>query len=428
MSDAVADAAGVTALTSPLSGSTYKALAPPLGRKDIIVFDAEVKALGLRVFSSGAGKWIVQYRPGSVSGDRSKIPPKRITIGDRTRMGLADARKAARAVLARIDAGADPLAEREAMRRQDLATVGAVLDRYAEDCDRRGLVNRRTVMSTLRRGFRGYLTSELASLSLRDLLEIIETIEAKVGSGAAQDFRSRASAFMAFAVSAGLILSNPLAGYRRPRRTRKEALDQSEHGRVLTDDELARVWRAAALRADSFGRVVQFLVLSGCRRKEGADLRWDWLKDDAIHLPAASVKQGRGHTIPLSSGLKELFKVTPHRGELCWPTERRTGGATPISGWTQLTRELVADAKVAHFGLHDLRRTFRTWAEEKHGATETLAEAAIGHVNRNVLVRVYSRPQWEADLAKLFECWANHVESLGYLYSEPIQRADSSAR
>ena len=83
-----------------LNGITYKTLTPPAGRKDALIFDAEVKALALRVFASGTGKWIVQYRPTSVLGSREQAPPKRIAIGDRSRMSLSEARKAARGVLA----------------------------------------------------------------------------------------------------------------------------------------------------------------------------------------------------------------------------------------------------------------------------------------------------------------------------------------
>src|SRR6478735_6107451 len=101
---------GPPGMTEPrsavLNGITYKTLTPPAGRKDALIFDAEVKALALRVFASGTGKWIVQYRPASLLGSREQAPPKRIAIGDRSRMSLSDARKAARGVLAAIDAGA----------------------------------------------------------------------------------------------------------------------------------------------------------------------------------------------------------------------------------------------------------------------------------------------------------------------------------
>ena len=45
--------------------------------------------------------------------------------------------------------------------------------------------------------------------------------------------------------------------------------------RVLTDEELAAVWRAS--RDDDFGRIVQLLVLTGCRRQEIGGMRWNEL-------------------------------------------------------------------------------------------------------------------------------------------------------
>ena len=46
--------------------------------------------------------------------------------------------------------------------------------------------------------------------------------------------------------------------------------------------------------------------------------------------------------------------------------------------------------------------------KERHGASETLAKAALGHVSKNVLVRVYGQPTWEATLRDLFEALSQH--------------------
>jgi integrase len=282
---------------------------------------------------------------------------------------------------------------------------------YEADMERRRIVNRKTVAATLRRGFQGHLTGDLSRIRLVDVVEMMDVIEKRSGRGAAQDFRSRSSAFLSFAASRGSIPSNPWAGYRQPRVSRAERIKAEVHGRTLTEPEIKAICWAAKEREDSFGRVVQFLILTGARRGEGAGLRWEWIGERTINLPASFTKQARGHAIPRSLGIDTLLSETPNRGELVWPSERRLGGATPISGWSQLMADLRAKAKVSAFSLHDIRRTFRTWAEGQ-GFRDAVAEAALGHVDENTLKRVYARQTWEVELAELFQCWSDHIERI----------------
>jgi integrase len=50
--------------------------------------------------------------------------------------------------------------------------------------------------------------------------------------------------------------------------------EPSKRDRVLENHELGAIWNAAGDDGD-FGRIVQLLILTGCRRNEIAGLRWD---------------------------------------------------------------------------------------------------------------------------------------------------------
>ena len=395
-----------------LTSSNYKTISPDTGRKDQLFFDGSIKSLALRAYASGKATWILQYRPKNIAGNRARIGTKKAVLGDRVNMSLSDARQAARSLMAKIDQGHDPVEEKQLLRKQELITVQAQLDEYQADLARRQLVNIKTAMSALKSGFQGKMTREIDKIGLSDLLQEIKSIEARGKLGAAQDFRKHASAFLSFCATRGVIQSNPLAGYRRARRTRAEIVETVEHGRILTDTELATIWKVAQSRNDSFGRIVQFLILSGTRRHEAALLRRSFISDQWINYPATFTKQARGHCVPRSSGIDELLIGTPNRGELLWPSLRVAGGGTPISGWTKYVAALQQSTDIYDFTLHDLRRTFRTWAEERYGANDSLCEAAIGHVSRHILNRIYSRPKWESNLKDLFEAWSNHIQDI----------------
>ena len=51
-------------------------------------------------------------------------------------------------------------------------------------------------------------------------------------------------------------------------------LSERQRTRILTDDELVRIWRGAAADNSAFGPYIQFLLLTGCRRDEAAELPW----------------------------------------------------------------------------------------------------------------------------------------------------------
>src|SRR5262245_467438 len=73
-------------------------------------------------------------------------------------------------------------------------------------------------------------------------------------------------------VERGFITANPLAGLRRPMRTRAERLKAAKNGgRSLSDDEIRNVWQAAE-SFGAFGGLVRLALLTGLRRGELAQI------------------------------------------------------------------------------------------------------------------------------------------------------------
>ena len=50
--------------------------------------------------------------------------------------------------------------------------------------------------------------------------------------------------------------------------------------RVLSDRELAEIWRAADEAAAPYGSIIRFLILTGQRRGEVAGMSWNEIADD----------------------------------------------------------------------------------------------------------------------------------------------------
>ena len=75
------------------------------------------------------------------------------------------------------------------------------------------------------------------------------------------------SLFCRWAVDEEIIATNPCLGVKRP-------ADEAPRERVLDDDELLAVWKAAEAVGGTAGRMVRLLILSGQRLREVAQMQW----------------------------------------------------------------------------------------------------------------------------------------------------------
>ena len=93
-----------------LDAKTIATLDLPPGKDDHIEWDSDLAGFGLRLRQGGKRVWVVQYRsPGSRR-------TRRVTLGSVKKLTPAQAREAARGLLAHVVTGRDPQGEREARR------------------------------------------------------------------------------------------------------------------------------------------------------------------------------------------------------------------------------------------------------------------------------------------------------------------------
>ncbi|GLT12067.1 site-specific integrase [Sulfitobacter porphyrae] len=410
-------AAGKLKLTDAL----VKAIEPAGSQSEFVVWDTEVIGFGLRV-RARSKTFIVTYRP---AGGGRGVNAKRFKIGSPQSIpNVREAHRLALATLGRVAAGGDPAAERAEERRLAQSTIRDLLDRYDVHLRRRGHVKRTDTLSLLRRRLKPLLRRDIASVKAWEYAEIIERLDLATGGTGGATFRTRCSTFLNWATfDARVLETNPLAGYRRKRDTRQERVARVEFGRALSDVELSAIWRTADPET-AFGRLVRFLVLTGCRRSEGSRLVWSMvdLPKGRIDLPATFTKQARGHTVYVSPMLNDLLTHQAENSvvsDFVFPSAR-TGG--PMSGWskamdpsdkrtaggTRPGKPGLVKASGVSFTLHDLRRTFRTGLS-RLGVENEIAELALGHARADLEAR-YNRDDCETALRSAFLAWDRHVE------------------
>jgi integrase len=171
--------------------------------------------------------------------------------------------------------------------------------------------------------------------------------------------------------------------------------------RTLTDDEIRVIWGTCK---GVFGRFVQFLLLTGARRGEAAQMERGELSGSDWTLPAARNKAKVDLVRPLSEAAQALVED----GEAEWVFT--TDGLNPISGFSKFKRALDKASGVKDWTLHDLRRTARSLMS-RAGVPSDHAERCLGHVIAGVR-GVYDRHEYHREKAQAFEALAALIERI----------------
>jgi integrase len=374
----------------------------PADKKDVPVWDAACPGLAVRVFRTGFKGWYVRYRPGKGRA----VAPKWLALGSVEKLGVADARDVARRILGEVALGRDPAGaaaqQKAEAKAAKVASLATALDEYDAELQRRKIVKRSEVISILRRELRDKLgaSADLRTMTRQRMVERIDAL-AKDRPGAAAYLRKAATGFLEWAANRGVIPVSPLAGYRKPRRSRAELLDRP--GRALDDNEIRKLWAATDTR---FGTLVRICLLTGVRRGVAASMEWGDLDLEAGEwlIRAEVAKTGRQRIVYLAPLAVELLRAVPRiAGEpLVFPSD----AGTIISGWTKRVSAVVKAAGV-DFAMHDTRRSFRTGLS-RLGVDRDTAELCLGHW-RGDLVETYDRDGAKERQRRACTRWAEHV-------------------
>jgi integrase len=386
----------------------------PPGKSEVIHFDDTLRRFGIRIRAGGKRTWLVQYRLGKQQ--------RRLTLGDVGAMSAETAREEARRKLAAIDLGRDPQLEKMEARDRQAVTLGYVAGLYLDFHEARRRAN--TARETRR-----YLTQHFAPLSSvpvdklerKHVAARLGEIAAESGATAAARARAALSAMFHWAIREGIAVANPVAFTNRPDVP-------SARDRVLSDDEIAGIWRAC--REDDYGRIVRLLILTGARRTEVGGMRWDEIDPDKAlwTLPGERTKNGRVHAVPLAPLVLNVIATVPRR-------EGRNllfgDGTGSFSGWSKAKAALdqrIAAARVAatssnklqpraepmqRWSTHDIRRSVATHMAEL-GVQPHVIEAVLNHVSGHKagVAGIYNRSTYEREVRAALALWADHVGAL----------------
>jgi integrase len=253
----------------------------------------------------------------------------------------------------------------------------------------------------LRNAFPRYRDMPAADLNRSIAVKALDAMAMRGSPAMAARTAAYGKAAYGWAVKRGALSVNPFLNLPVRPTERRE--------RVLTDDELAAIWRATD-GSGPFSGIVRLLVLTGQRREEVAGMTWAELSGDfsTWTIPASRAKNGATHIVPLSAPAQDLLREAPRFGELVFPGLRGT-----FNGWGKAKAALDARSGVAGWRLHDLRRTAATGLQ-RLGVRLEVTEQVLNHVSgsRAGIVGVYQRHDFADETRAALEAWGEHVEAI----------------
>ena len=240
-------------------------------------------------------------------------------------------------------------------------------------------------------------------------------MKAGFGPIAANRVRAYGRACFGWTHKRGALAGNSFAAVPKPAQERAR-------DRVLTDDELARVWRAAGELEQPWRAILQLLILTGQRRGEVAGMAWAELTLEPAaaavwRMPGARTKNGHAHDVPLGTAALVVLGEVPRFAGCALALS--LGRPRAPSGFGKAKERLDAilarsEPAVAAWTLHDLRRTMATGLQ-RQGVRLEVTEAVLNHVSgsRGGIVGVYQRHAWAEEKRAALEAWGIWVTAYG---------------
>lgn len=418
-----------------LTAKAVDAATAGTSRKEIP--DGLLPGLYLIVQPSGAKSWAIRYRHGG--------KPRKMTLGPvapkldgpeptptlGAPLTLAGARSVAREQLQIVAAGRDPASEHAATKRasRDAATADrdlfgtaarTFIKRYAKPKNKSWRETARLLglrpdddgeIVTIDGGLadpKVWGRRRVQEITRREIIDLLDRIVDRGSPVAANATLAALRKMFNWLVERGVLDASPATGVKPPARVRSR-------DRVLSDDELAAVWRAARSTPYPFGPAFRLLILTGARREEINGLTRGEIDGDTIRLAGDRTKNGEPHAVPLSIEARRVLDAVPRigKGSLLFTTT----GKTPVSGWSKAKAMLDDAAGVHHWRIHDLRRTVATGLQRLGFRLEVI-ESILGHIggSRAGIVGVYQRHAFEPEKREALEAWGRYVALLGRPY------------
>jgi integrase len=407
------------------------------GATPIEVRDGLARGLILQILPSGTKLWTVRYR--------YRGAQRRLILGEYDAMSLAKARDAAEDARTQIRNGGDPAGERQTARQIPTDTVAALVKDYKAKHVRvkqRGWVEEERILDV--EVLPRWKDRSVREITRRDVRALVEPVVDRGAPIMANRVLAVVRRMLNYGVRNDWLDANPASLIDPPGR-------EVSRERVLTDEEIRRVWRLLSRQpttaergargrkrskgtdddpicpiAHPMAAAIKMRLLTAQRGGEVIKMRWRDvdLQKGWWTIPGEFAKNGQAHRVPLVAEAVAIIKHQQQeqekRSKATGADSSRSEGSEFVfvgSGASLRDRAKKAPSRIARalgieFRGHDLRRTAATKMAEA-GVPRQHISAVLNHVEEGSRVtRIYDRYSYDAEKRTALETWARTLQSI----------------
>jgi len=368
------------ALTAALVSTTQ---CPP-NRKRLDLFDTVTKGLVLEVRQSGSKTYYLRYQS-------SRGKTRQIKLADSRDVSLSQARRLADKARNRIAMGEDPLEDKELLR--NVPTFACFVDTqylpYVKTYKRSWETDVCLLKNHLLPRFANHY---LDAITRQDIQRLIQD---RRSSGAAAESANRLLIMMRYIFNLAIrweipgVKSNPCAGVPLLEVNNKKE-------RFLSFEETHRLYQAVCVSENQMLKhIVPMLILTGARKREVLDARWEDFDLTRRMWRIPMSKSGKARFVPLSDGALAVLSAVPRLVNSEYVFANPNTKLPYISIYCSWNTARVS-AGLKDVRIHDLRHSFasllinsgRTLYEVQHilGHTQVKTTQRYAHLTQDTLL------------------------------------------
>jgi integrase len=367
-------------------------------------------------------KWLFRYR----FDGKQRV----MNFGSYAVLSLADARKTAKELSARVSLGYDVAGEKQARKSEAVAKIEAVssawtVAKLADEYFERTILHRwkhpNIVRSRIENNIKlhiGHMKAE--DVRPRDIDAMIQSVVKRGAPTVANDVLRWIKRIFDFGIKRQIVEINPASAFNPSDAGGKE----EARDRWLTREEITRLFQAMRDKAGAFTvenvHAVRLLLLLAVRKEELIAAQWsEFDLERAIwHLQEERTKTSASIDIPLPAvavvTLRELFRLAGGSSYV-FPARKMQSRMVPHIDLNTLNAALAKHIKpmmadIPNFTLHDFRRTARTHLAAM-GVDPHVAERCLNHKLKGV-EGIYNRHDYFDERKKALNEWAQLLMAL----------------
>jgi integrase len=275
----------------------------PEGKSKIDYYDPTVAGFVLEVRASGSKSYGLRYR--DANGRQ-----RQYLVGNAADLSFDKAKREAQRVRSRVTVGEYPCEERKAKRA--IPTVALLAERYLEHAR-----SRKRSHDIDERYMRNHIVPRFGKLRITDVTQadVVAWLDAKVKEqGYAQATVNRLQVIFCLMYKLAKRWQvpgsehNPLTGLSLPN-------PNNERERFLTQEEVQRLKTAVEASANTqLKHIVALLLLTGARKRELLEARWEHIDLERRTWTIPMSKSGKARRVPLSAAAVDELGAMPR-----WP-------------------------------------------------------------------------------------------------------------